>query len=63
MATRITVYVQMSAIDNSTQELVLEGDDIPQGWDDMAEDQKSAAMESHVQGAIDNEITAGWYEH
>lgn len=62
MATRITVYVQMGAISDSTQELVLEGDDIPEGWDDMTDDQKDAAMESHVQGAIDNEITAGWYE-
>jgi hypothetical protein len=62
MTKRITVYVSMSAISNSSQELVLEGDDIPEGWDGMTDDQKDSAMGPRVQAAIDNEITAGWYE-
>lgn len=59
---RITVYCGMGAIAGSTQELVLEGDDVPAGWDQMTDDEKQAAMEPIVQGFIDNEITAGWGE-
>ncbi|MCU1613893.1 MAG: hypothetical protein JWO98_1433 [Frankiales bacterium] len=63
MATeRITVYVQMSSVSGSTQELVLEGDDIPAGWDQMTDQQKSDAMQDTVQAHMENEVQAGWYE-
>ncbi|MFH9765163.1 hypothetical protein ACH4N4_30480 [Streptomyces microflavus] len=60
---RIVVHVAMTAISSSTQELVLTGDDIPEGWDQMTDDQKSAAMQPIVQAHIDNEIDAGWGEY
>ncbi|MFC8704100.1 hypothetical protein ACFUIV_18190 [Streptomyces anulatus] len=53
----------MTAISSSTQELVLTGDDIPEGWDQMTDDQKSAAMQPIVRAHIDNEIDAGWGEY
>ena len=60
---RIVVHVAMSAIAGSTQELVLTGDEIPEGWDQMTDDEKSAAMEPIVQVCIENEIDAGWGEY
>ena len=59
---RIVVHVAMNAIAGSTQELVLTGDEIPKGWDQMSEDEKEAAMEPIVQAAIANEVDAGWGE-
>lgn len=59
---RIVVHVAMNVISGSTQELVLTGDEIPKGWDQMTDDEKEAAMEPIVQAAIANEIDAGWGE-
>lgn len=60
---RIVVHVAMNSAGGSTQELVLTGEDIPQGWDLMSEDEKEAAMQPIVEAHIANEIDAGWGEH
>lgn len=62
MPKRIVVHVGMGTIPGSTQELILEGEEIPAGWDQMSEDEKQAAMDPIVQDAIANEIDAGWNE-
>jgi len=60
---RIVVHVAMGVIPSSAQELVLTGDDIPEGWDQMSDEEKQAVMDPIVQDAIANEIDAGWSEY
>lgn len=60
---RIVVHVAMGVIPNSTQELVLTGDEIPEGWDQMTDTEKQEAMNPIVQDAIANEVDAGWGEY
>lgn len=62
MTKRIVIHVGMHSSAGSSQELVLEGDDIPHGWDKMTDDEKQAAMEPIVQDCIANEVEAGWGE-
>ena len=62
MATRITVHVGMHSVAGSTQELVLEGDEIPEGWDQMTDDEKQEVMDPIVQDFLANEVDAGWGE-
>lgn len=60
--TRITLYVAMTAIAGSTQELVIEGDDVPDGWDSMTDDEKEAALASEMDAFLANELDYGWTE-
>ncbi|MFF7949126.1 DUF7167 family protein [Streptomyces griseorubiginosus] len=58
--TRITLYVGMNAIAGSMQELVIEGDDIPDGWDDMTDAEKEAAIAPTLDVFLANELDYGW---
>jgi hypothetical protein len=58
--TRIVLHVAMSAIAGSTQELTIEGDDIPDGWDDMSDDEKEAALAPTMDAFLGNELDYGW---
>jgi hypothetical protein len=60
MTKRITVYVGMNSIAGSTEEYVLDENEIPAGWDEMTDDQKSQPI---VQAYMDNVIEAGWGEN
>jgi hypothetical protein len=57
---RIVLYVGMNAIAGSMQELVIEGDDIPDGWDSMTDDEKEAAIQSNMEAFLANELDCGW---
>lgn len=58
--TSITLYVAMTSIAGSTQELVIEGDDIPDGWDSMTDDEKEAAIAPAMKVFLANELDYGW---
>lgn len=60
MATRIVMYVGMNAIAGSMQELVIEGDDIPEGWNSMTDEEKEAAMAPTMDAFLANELDYGW---
>lgn len=62
MTKRIVVHVGMHSIAGSSQDLVLEGAEIPAGWDQMTDDEKQATMDPIVQDHIANEVDAGWGE-
>jgi hypothetical protein len=57
---RIVLYVGMNAIAGSMQELVIEGDDIPEGWDSMTDDEEEAAIQSNMEAFLANELDYGW---
>ncbi|MFE9539762.1 hypothetical protein [Streptomyces sp. NPDC006691] len=46
----------------STEEYVLEPDEIAPSWHLMTEDEKTDFMQPLVQGHMDNAIEAGWSE-
>ena len=58
--TRITLYVAMTSIANSGQELVIEGDDIPDGWDTMTDEEKEEALAPTMDAFLANELDYGW---
>lgn len=58
--TRITLYVGMNAIAGSMQELVIEGDDIPDGWDTMTDEEKEEALAPTMDAFLANELDYGW---
>lgn len=60
--TRITLYVGMNAIAGSMQELVIEGDDVPDGWESMTNDEKEAALAPSMDAFLANELDYGWTE-
>jgi hypothetical protein len=60
--TRITLYVAMNSIAGSMQELVIEGDDIPDGWDSMTDEEKETAIEPAMEAFLANELDYGWTE-
>jgi hypothetical protein len=60
--TRIVLSVEMRTIAGSEQELVLEGDSIPAGWDSMTDDEKEAAIQPAMEAFLSDEITYGWSE-
>ncbi|MEU9323168.1 hypothetical protein AB0D91_05050 [Streptomyces canus] len=62
MTNRIVVHVGMHSIAGSTQEIILEGNEIPVGWDQMTDDEKQEIMDPIVQDCIANEVDAGWGE-
>jgi hypothetical protein len=59
---RITLYAAMSAIAGSTQELVIEGDDVPDGWDSMTDEEKEVAIAPAMDAFLANELDYGWTE-
>lgn len=61
-ATRITLYVAMTSIAGSSQDLVIEGDDLPDGWDSMTDDEKEEAIAPTMDVFLANELNYGWTE-